>query len=119
MYLLWWDKHPLDIEEPTVLRGSMVREMCAPMCMRSFPGRAADGQMDLPELPRGVRYGSERRRNISKASFRPDDYYTKAKWYRLKKVVVNLAIDTYYDFMRNFRRELQQEPFTPLECRLE
>ena len=46
MYLLWWDK-PLDIEEPTVLSGNMVREMCALMCMRSCPGASAHGIMGL------------------------------------------------------------------------
>jgi len=111
MYLLWWDK-PLDFEEPTVLSGSMVREMCALMCMRSFPYWTAGGQ----ELPYRVRYGSERTRNIVETFVRPDDDQAKTNWYRLKKVVVN----TYYDFMRrNFGLELRQEPFTPLECRLE
>jgi hypothetical protein len=145
MYFLWWDK-PLDIEEPTVLSGNMAREMCALMCMRSFSGAGflatlVDQKMDLPELPHGVRYGSERKRNIAETSMRPDendakiiwDWWRaiflsflfpwwpmfqsgegepveipirldedlgKKKWYRLDKIVVSEAFDTWYDMDR-------------------
>ena len=64
VYLLWWDK-PMDIEEPTALRGKMVREMCALMCMRSF---SKDGQEGFTELPYGVRYGNKDDRSIAETS---------------------------------------------------
>jgi hypothetical protein len=115
MYLLWWDK-PLDIEEPTVLSGNMVREMCALMCMRSCPGASADGIMGLPELPYGVRYGSKR--NIAETSVRPDK--DVAIWYRLYKHVVGVAIETNHDIMVLLGRKPRQESSIPtLECRLD
>jgi hypothetical protein len=124
----------------------MAREMCALMCMRSFSGAGflatlVDQKMDLPELPHGVRYGSERKRNIAETSMRPDendakiiwDWWRaiflsflfpwwpmfqsgegepveipirldedlgKKKWYRLDKIVVSEAFDTWYDMDR-------------------
>ena len=93
MYLLWWDK-PLDIEEPTVLSGNMAREMCALMCMRSFPGASSDeknGLPKLPELPYGVRYGSTRQCNIAEvsANHKVDGAKSaKTKWHMLDKLLV-------------------------------
>jgi hypothetical protein len=119
MYLLWWDK-PLDIEEPTLLSGNMVREMCALMCMRSFPAALPYKELSFPELPYGVRYGSSCRRNIAQASVRPnkdDEDNGKMKWYRLDKIVTGAAIDAWHDTMIVFGRK---PPHIPryLECRL-
>lgn len=116
MYLLWWDK-PLDIEEPTLLRGNRVREICALMCMRSFPAALPYREMSFPELPYGVRYGSSRRRNIAQASVMPDEDDEddgKIKWYRLDKIVASAAIDAWNDFV--FGRK---PPLRHLECRLD
>ncbi|KAK5046862.1 hypothetical protein LTR84_007216 [Exophiala bonariae] len=68
MYILWWDK-PMDIEEPTALRGKVVREMCALMCMRSSDGHSSG----CTELPHGVRYGSASDRNIAEAYVSNDE----------------------------------------------
>jgi hypothetical protein len=37
IYLLWWDK-PLDVEEPALIEGAEMHEICAAMCMRSKIG---------------------------------------------------------------------------------
>jgi hypothetical protein len=120
MYFLWWDK-PLDIKEPTVLSGKMVREMCALMCMRSFPSATEDRQMYRPELPYGARYGSGHTRNIAETSVRPDEDYAKTKWYRLDKIFIELAIDTCRDIVVLFSRRPRRGAFIPriLECRLD
>jgi hypothetical protein len=34
-YVLWWNK-PLDIEEPTLIRGSEMQGLCALMCLHSY-----------------------------------------------------------------------------------
>ncbi|KAJ9615808.1 hypothetical protein H2200_001885 [Cladophialophora chaetospira] len=69
MYCLWWDK-PMDIEEPTPLRGEMEKEMYALMCMRSSVGQY---QGYWPELPYGVRYGSHFGSNIAAETYVPTD----------------------------------------------
>jgi hypothetical protein len=120
MYLLWWDK-PLDIEEPTLLSGNMVREICALMCMRSFPTALPSKEMNFPELPYGVRYGSSRRRNMAQASVMPyedDEDDGKIKWYRLDKIVASAAIDASNDTMIVFGRKPPHIP-SYLECRLD
>lgn len=84
MYILWWDK-PLDIQEPTVLSGNMAREMCALLCMRSGTADSAD----YPELPFGIKYGSDRMRNFAEISARPDEDYPKIK-YMLDKIIAGM-----------------------------
>ena len=129
MYLLWWDK-PLDIEEPTILSGIMANEMCALMCMRSFLYQnpfTSGGQMDLPELPYGVRYGSERSRNITETSANPASDHPK--WYLLKEIVGSFKSiipemlvgwhEFVYDVLVILGREKHLGTIIPWECRLD
>ena len=78
MYYWWWDK-PLDIEEPTILRGERMAEMCALMCMRSSPH-------EVPELPYGVRYGDTPSRNIVETHDWPDEDNLRGYWHWVIKV---------------------------------
>ncbi|PVH75427.1 hypothetical protein DL98DRAFT_644167 [Cadophora sp. DSE1049] len=64
MYIIWWDK-PLDIEEPTLISGSVADEICALMCMRSSSDRSISPFVARPlELPYGVKYGDQWWQNI-------------------------------------------------------
>jgi hypothetical protein len=127
MYLLWWDK-ALDIEEPTIVSGSMANEMCALMCMRSFAKESIlDDKMDLPELPYGVRFGNKRRCNIAVTSVGIPTVSDGQKWYSLQEVVdfykemLAALRELVYGALGLFGRKDIRETSIPsvLECRLD
>ena len=115
MYFLWWDK-PMDIEEPTVLSGKMVRELCALMCMRSFLNYE-----EQCELPHGVRFGSSHQRSIAETSVSPVDK-NEDPWYRLCQCCISITIGPYIELYLDLKalRTRQPRPTSwPLQCRVE